>query len=118
MLDEIGKIGADAILTVSLIDKETDTRYVPGSYDYAPYPRYNFYGRFWGYYSYWYPVIYTPGYYVNEKTYYIETNLYDANTQELVWSAQSETYSPSGLHDFASEYAQLIAKKLKQENVI
>ncbi len=41
--------GADAILTVSIIDRETESRYVPGSYAYSPYPAYAYYGSFRGY---------------------------------------------------------------------
>lgn len=118
MLAEIRNTDADAILTVALVDKETESRYVPGSYDYSPFPRYSYYGRFWGYYSYWQPQIYQPGYYSETKIYYIETNLYDVNTEQLIWSAQSETYNPGGLEEFSDDFAELIAQRLRQEKVL
>ena len=114
MLTKFRGTGADAILTVSLIDKETETRYVPGSYGYEPMARYNYYGAFWGYYSFWYPRIYSPGYYTTDKTYFIETNLYDINTEELIWSAQSETYNPADLPSFSKEFAETIAREMRE----
>lgn len=118
MLSKFRDAGADAILTISLIDRETETRYVPGAYSYDPVNRYNYYGAFWGYYSFWYPRIYTPGYYTTDKTYFIETNLYDINTEELIWSAQSETYNPTDLASFSRDFAATIVKKMKDDNLL
>src|SRR5688572_11975251 len=46
LLDKIRKTGAEGILTVTLINRETESRYVPGSYGYTPVTRYRYYGRF------------------------------------------------------------------------
>ncbi len=118
LLDKIKGTDVDAILTVALIDKETDSRYVPGNYAYAPITRYGYYGRFWGYYNNWYPAFQSPGYYTQDKVYYLETNLYDAKTEELLWSAQSETYTPDGLKDFSKEYASIVIDKLRKDGVL
>jgi hypothetical protein len=115
MLSKIRNQGADAILTVTLVDKQTESRYVPGTYGYAPMPMYN---RFWGYYNYWGPTMYSPTYYTQDKIYYIETNVYDAKTEELVWSAESETYNPENLSGFSPELANIIAKKLEKDGII
>lgn len=115
MLNSIRKKGADAILTVSLVDKQTESRYVPGTYGYTPIPMYN---RFWGYYNYMYPTMYSPNYYTEEKIYYMETNLYDADTEELVWSAESETYNPDNLSGFSQTLANIIANKLENDGLI
>jgi hypothetical protein len=110
--------GMDAILTVSLIEKDTDTRYVPGSRTYAPYPTYGFYGNFWGYYNYWYPRFDSPGYYTEKDVYYMETNLYDAETEDLIWSAQSETYNPVNLETFSENFAEEIVEELQAKKII
>lgn len=117
MLKKFQDTGADAILTISLIDRETETRYVPGTYGYEPVTRFNYYGAFWGYYSFWYPRIYSPGYYTTDKTYFIETNLYDTNTEQLIWSAQSETYNPSDLPSFSKEFAATIVNKMEEDKI-
>lgn len=118
LLDKVRGTGVTAILTVALINKETENRYVPGNYGYEPIPRFGYYGRFWGYYTNWYPTLYSPGYYTEDKVYFIETNLYDANTEELLWSAQSETYNPNSLSTFSKEFAGVVIAKMKQDGVI
>jgi hypothetical protein len=118
LMNRIRNDGVDAILTLSLIDEETETRYVPGGYGYAPYPRYPYYGRFWGYYDFWYPQLYQPGYYTEDKVYYIEANLYDTETENLIWSAQSETYNPSNLHSFSREFVDVITRRMKVDQVL
>ena len=117
LMNKVKDKGMDAILTISLLKKETESRYVHSSYSYDPFA-YPFYRNFWGYYSYWYPYAFSPGYYVTDKTYYLETNLYDLATEELVWSAQSATYNPVDLNSFSREFAQIIVSRLKEDNVV
>jgi hypothetical protein len=116
MMRKIRRTSSKAIITVSLLHKETKSTYVPGSYGYSP--AYTYYGRFWGYYSFWYPTIVSPGYYTQDKIYYMETNVYNAGTEELVWSAQSETYNPDNLSGFSSELANIIADKLMKDGMV
>jgi hypothetical protein len=118
LFSKINQTGANAILTVALIDKENETRYIPGNNNYAPLPRYGYYGTFWGYYNTWFPSLYSPGYYVEDKVYFIETNLYDAKTEELLWSAQSETYNPSTLAAFSKDFANVVVTKMKNDGVL
>ena len=118
ILNTIKDDGIDAILTVSLIDSDTETRYVPGSTTYAPYPAFRYYGNFWGYYSHWSPRLYSPGYYSEDKVYYIETNLYDAQTEELIWSAQSQTYNPENLERFSGDFSREIVERLVEDNIL
>lgn len=115
LLDKVRDKGTGAILTITLVDKKTESRYTPGTYGYVPMP---VYGRFWGYYTYWYPTMYSPGYYSQDKIYYMETNLYDAQTEELIWSAESQTYDPNDLSGFSLELANIIANKLDKDGVI
>lgn len=114
MLEKIRGNGHDAILTVALLDKDTETRYVPGSTSYAPATVYSF----WGYYTYWYPQLYAPGYYTEDKVYFLETNLYDASTENLVWSAQSESVNPAGIETFSEEFAELTVEELNEDRLL
>lgn len=115
---KISETGADAILTVALIDKETETRHVPGNFAYAPVPRFGYYGTFWGYYNTWFPTLSSPGYYQEDKVYFIETNLYDAKSEQLLWSAQSETYNPGSLARFADEFAEVVVAKMTEDGLL
>ncbi|MDG1275792.1 MAG: hypothetical protein P8O16_00840 [Algoriphagus sp.] len=110
--------GSDAILTIALLDQTSETRYVPGTTMYSPMGYGGYYGRFSGYYSYYNPVMYSPGYYSTDKNYYIEINLYDAKTEELVWSAQSETTNPSSIETFSNAFSQLVVNQLLKDGLI
>lgn len=118
LLSKIKQSGADAILTVSLINKESETRYVPGSTPYSPFPVYRWYGGFYTYYNYWYPRVYDPGYYVTDKTYFLETNLYDADSDKLIWSAQSETLNPGGIDNFVKEYPKKLVAQMVSDGLL
>jgi hypothetical protein len=118
LLNRIKDSQADAILTIALIDKETETRYTPGNVAYAPVPRFGYYGTFWGYYNTWSPTLYAPGYYNEDKVYFIETNLYDAESEELLWSAQSETYNPRSLPEFSRGFTRMLVTAMKDEGLL
>ena len=68
--------GADTVLVARPISRKIERSYVPGSYS-----------RWGSYYGY----AYSPGYVVADEYVYIETNLYDVATENLIWTAQSET---------------------------
>lgn len=118
LLSQIRQTGADAILTVSLINTESETRYVPGSRSYTPFTSYRWYGGFYSYFSYWRPMFYEPGYYVTDKTYFMETNLYDVESGKLIWSAQSETVNPASIDSFASTYPKVIIEQLIKDGLL
>jgi hypothetical protein len=118
LLKKIRKAGADGILTVTLINKDTENRYVPESLGYAPVTRFGYYGRFSGYYTTWYPTVISPGYYEETQVYFIETNLYDAASEDLLWSAQSEIYNPSSLTGFSKDFAEVVVSKMKKDGVL
>ena len=110
MMDKIKELKCDLIFTITLIDKTSETRYIPNMAGiYGPYAGYGL--RFRGYYSYWYPYIYEPGYYVTDKTYFMEGNLFEANSESLIWSVQTETLNPSSIEKFSKELVRLMLDK-------
>ncbi|TDQ19694.1 hypothetical protein DFQ04_1519 [Algoriphagus boseongensis] len=110
--------GHDAILTVALLDQTNETRYVPGTTAYAPMGYGGYYRSYWGYYNYYSPLMYDPGYYTTDKNYYLEANLYDVNTEQLVWSSQSETTNPANLEAFARAFAMVISDQMIKDGII
>jgi hypothetical protein len=118
LMEKLKDEGFDGIMTVALIDEKTETRYVGGNYNYTPVTRFGWYGRFRGYYTYWYPTLYDPGYYTEEKVYFLETNLYNEATENLVWSAQSQSYSPASLRKASENLAEITVNKLAQDGLI
>ncbi len=111
--------GATAILTATMIDAQSETRYVQGTTSYNPMPYYGgYYGSFGGYYGYASPYAYDPGYYTTDKTYFLEANLYDIETQTLITSIQSEAYNPGGLDKSVQTYANIISAQLNKEGLL
>lgn len=108
----------EVILTISLLKKKTESRYVRGVQTYSPMMLYGYYDSFWGYYSYWSPYAYSPGYYVKDDIYFLESNLYDSKTETLLWSAQSQTYSYEGLTSFSKKFSKVIVKQMKKDGVL
>jgi len=117
VISKIRETNCDAILTIALVNKQTETRYVPGSGGVYPYGV-GYYGTFGAYYGYGYGSFYSPGYYTTDKIYYLETNLYDANTEKLVWSAQSQTYNPPNLDSFLDSYKKAITDQVIKDDLV
>jgi hypothetical protein len=61
---------------------------------------------------------YSPGYYTTDKIIYLETNLYNLATDELVWSAQSKTTNPADFSSFSREYIYAVLAQLKKDGML
>jgi hypothetical protein len=117
--NKIQSTRADGILTIALLKKENESRYVRGSGAYGnPGLRYGYYNSFWNYYSRWYPDLYQPGYYENTQVYYLETNLYDGRNEQLLWTAQSKTYEASSIESFLKGYIKTIYAQMQEDGLI
>jgi uncharacterized protein YbjQ (UPF0145 family) len=98
---KVKEMGADAILITRLVSKKIVQTYVPGTayavpsypYHYRPPPAYSTWPN---YYGYGYRYMYTPGYIAEDEYAVIESNLYEAKSDKLVWAASSET----GINNF------------------
>ena len=106
----------DAVITIVLLDKEKERKYIPGNMYYSPYNYY--YNRFWGYRTALYNRIYEPGYYVTNTRYFWESNLYDMSTQKLVYSVQTQSFDPANSESMGHEYGQLIVKNMVKLKVL
>ena len=120
VLKVIRNKGCDVILTVAIIDQKSEVHYVPASSTYySPYGGYGAYGAygggFYGYYSYWGTTLYDPGYYSEDKTYFIEANAYDVETQAMIWSVQSKAYNPKGIESSSKEYTALLMNQFEKD---
>jgi hypothetical protein len=116
MAEAIKRTGCDAVFVIAVLDVKTVETYQPGS---AYYPMsYGMYGSYYGYYNYYYPQVYSPGYYTSDKTYYIETNFYDLEQDQLLWSIQSEAYNPTSIDGWFDRYSYNLLNELKTEGLI
>jgi hypothetical protein len=114
----------DGVLVATLVDVNIQDVRESGTTMYGPmYGGRGYYSRGYGRYIYsGYYYIYTPDYYKQQKTYVVETRLYDANAQSiekaLVWSGQSNITDPSSFESGASSYAQTLVKSLLKSDLI
>ena len=124
VLKSIRDRGCDVILAIAVIDEKSETRYVSNSVSvgYAPYGGYGPYGTygaygagFYGYYNYWQGTIYDAGYYTTDKTYFIEANAYDAETQQVIWSVQSKADNPSGIEKSSKQYTDMLMEQFDKD---
>jgi len=105
----------DAVFVATLLKKEESVGYTPGTsaYSVAPYQTY-----YPGYYSYWYPSVSTPSYYDHEKTYFMQSNLYDVASEEIMWSVKSKIFSPETLKKFSKQYTSTLVKQLEKKKLV
>jgi hypothetical protein len=105
---KVKELGADTILITRLVSKRIVQTYVPGTV-YMPPP---YYGSWPSYYGYGYQYMYTPGYIAEDEYAIIETNLYEARSDKLVWAASSETGISSPNMSVIQGYIAVMVKNM------
>jgi hypothetical protein len=107
--------GYDAVITTALLDKSKEENYQPGTSRLQPVGVY--YNRFGRYYSTVYDRVYTPGYYTTSTDYFLESNLYDIKSGNLIYSIQTKSYDPSSASSLASDNSKKVVQDLKDKGV-
>ncbi|MFI5153645.1 MAG: hypothetical protein ACHQET_09950 [Chitinophagales bacterium] len=111
-------MGCDGIFAVAVVDRESETRYVPETYStgmYTPYPGYGYnYGGFYAYTT----TLYSPGYYTETKTYFLQSNFYDAKTEELLVAMQSKLINPPDMPKASRKYTALLLQELQNQGFL
>ena len=118
---EISKAGYEGILTITLINETSEARFIPGNmmmYDPFMMGPMGMRGNVWGMHGAMAPMMMNPGHYTVDRDYFIEINLYDASTEALVWSAQSQTTNPSSLKRFSVGFAHAVVDRMIKDGVI
>ncbi len=115
---EISSAGTDGILTIALLENDFETRTAVATSSYDPIAHYGYYRKFWGYYNAWYPALFAEGYYREDKVYFIETNLYEASTEQLIWSGHSKSMSLSELKSYSNEFARVVCIQLRKKRLL
>ncbi|MES1226845.1 MAG: hypothetical protein ABUT20_65835 [Bacteroidota bacterium] len=119
IVSKVKASGCDAVFVASLLKQEEDVHYTPGQTSYSVMPYYSTYGTYYGFYSHYYPpVVSTPSYFSKEKTYFMQSNLYDAASEEIMWSAQSKVLTPSSLDNFSTSYTTSLIKQLQKAKLL
>ena len=109
--------GFDGVIAMRLTDVNQTLNYQQGSGGYYGGHYGGYYGgRMGGYYGYYG----SPGYYTQDKTFYVETSIFSLATGKLMWSGTTATLNPTQLDKTLDEiiYAirtDLIKKGLMKE---
>ena len=118
IVDKVKTSGCDAALITAVLKKEESIAYTEGGTTYSKSPEYTWGNSYYGYYNHWYQTTSTSSYYTNDKTYIMQTNLYDVASEELMWSVQSEVLNPSSLQQFSKSYMSGLVKKMKAGGIL
>ncbi len=107
----------DAVIVTHLVGVDEETIYRP-SMDYMPMYGGGYYGGLYSYYPHVNTYVTRPGYYTTHETYTLETNLYDVESEELVWSARSRSFAPESVDEVITDLTKLLIKDLSEKNLI
>jgi len=118
LIEKIKASDCDAVFVVSLLDKNDEIRYNQGGTHYTMRTDYSWAGSFFGYYSHYYSTLSSPGYYSNNKTYFMQSNLFDKASQELMFSVQSDIFNPSSLANGSRTYISTLLKQLEKAKLL
>ncbi|HTG80739.1 MAG TPA: hypothetical protein VL949_02280 [Geobacteraceae bacterium] len=109
----------DSILVTHLVDVKKETVYVPARTDVYPtgetMPLY--YDRFGTYYAQSHSVVSSPGYSYEAKTYMVETNLYNAGNEKLVWTLVTATEEPGSFDAAVKDFVGTVIRGLEKNKV-
>lgn len=115
-LKKIKGSGIDGVLTIVLLNKEKERKYVPGHVYYSPYGYYS--NRFWSYRTTLFLRVSEMGYYITDTKYFWESNFYDMQTQQLLYSVQTQSFDPSSTESMGHQYGQIIVKDMTRQGLL
>lgn len=107
----------DGVLVTRMVDTRLEQVYHPplGAFYDEPY---GYYSRFSRYYPYAYHRVYSPGYTSTFTTVLLETNLYDAATQQLIWSMSTDTVGFDSGNEVVKEVSKKVVDLLRRDGLI
>jgi hypothetical protein len=84
--------------------------------DYTPL-EFGYYGIYYKYVSDYQEQKYSVNEYALDRTFFLESNLYDIASEKLLWSIQSTANNPEDLDSFFKGYSKLLRDHLKKEGL-
>jgi len=100
--EKLLKDGFDGIIVMHLTDVEKSVSYNPGTS----------YGGWHGYRNY------TPGYYSEDKTFLVETNMYAVKNDKLMWSGTTSSLNPTSFDKSMDEIITAIKTELQKKGIL
>jgi len=100
--------GADAVIMVRPVGKDTRVNYTPGTPYYST----------WGYWGYGWGAVYSPGYMTTDEIVSLESLVYSVTQNKLLFAGQSETMNPSDLDSFVRDLGDALGYELRKAGLI
>jgi hypothetical protein len=116
LMAKFSEKGIDAVLMVSLLNKQKEKYYVPGKMQQTPYA-FN-YDRLYRHYDIMTERTVAPGYYAEDTRYFWECNFYEVRSGKLLYSSVSDSFDPQSLDGLAHQFGSLMVSDMVKEKVI
>jgi hypothetical protein len=111
-----GAAGIAGAVVMRLIGQDQEFRTTPGTVMTWNDP---FYSSFWGgYWGFGWGMVYTPGTLSTETKVYVETLIYDLQSDQLLWAGKSESKDPKNAKALLDDLAGKVAKQLEKEKLV
>lgn len=115
ILEAVKKSGVKAVLITRTVGIDKETKTLPGFLHYQPEV---FSAGLGSYYGAAYSAVYHPPRDVTRTTFRIETNLYDAASEKLIWSAQTEAIDTNILKTDFAMVARSLIKDMRSKDLL
>ncbi|MEA1888431.1 MAG: hypothetical protein U9N50_01445 [Pseudomonadota bacterium] len=118
VLAVVDKVGADGVMIVTLQGVSKEQRDVPPSVDYYPTAGMGMGYGMYGYYGMRHTAVYRPGYTVTDTVVRLDTKLFNAATEKMIWAGKTESFNPSSAQIVVSELAKLLISDMKKSGMV
>ncbi|KFF17096.1 hypothetical protein [Flavobacterium hydatis] len=110
----------DGVVTMRLVSKEKQTDYVPGIDTSIYYGGYNglYGGAFGGWYGMYATDFYSPGYYVENTFYIVETNVFSLKHNKLIWTGTTQSSDITDIGVTVDDIMRTIINEMKKDGTI
>lgn len=112
--EKLTELGADTVLITRLVSKRNVRIHVHGTTFIIP----PFHEKWRNYYTHEYQIIRTPGYDIEEEFALLETNLYDAASDDLIWTAWSEAGIAGATQSLIKSYIGAMVKNMADQKLL
>jgi len=116
VLTAVEKTDADGVLVVTLQGVSKEKRNIPPSIGYVPTIGFG-YGMF-GYYGASHSAVYRPGYTVTDTVVRLDTKLFSAATEKMIWAGKTESFNPKSAQIITNELAKLLITDMKKSGMV
>ena len=116
VLAAVEQANADGVLIVTTHGVSEQDRVTRGSVEYIPNMARG-YGMY-GYYNRSHSFVYTQGNTVTDSVIRIDTKLYNADSEEMIWSAKTESFNPSSSEKIIMELEALVVDDMRASGMV